>query len=134
MNERIKQLAEQAGLQLGIVIENSTTPVKTITIEQRKFAELIIQECVLVINTEAAEHEDDDEIERAWKMGTEFAVYQIKQHFGVEVTELDEPETPFWRPVMTNTVADLRSVVNNAMNRGEHNIAIALIELIKKNS
>ena len=134
MNERIRQLAEQAGLQLGIVIENSTTPVKTITIEQRKFAELIIQECVLVINTEAAEHEDDDEIERAWKMGTEFAVYQIKQHFGVEVTELDEPETPFWRPVMTNTVADLRSVVNNAMNRGEHNIAIALIELIKKNS
>ena len=134
MNERIRQLAEQAGLQLGIVIENSTTPVKTITIEQRKFAELIIQECVLVINTEAAEHEDDDEIERAWKMGTEFAVYQIKQHFGVEVTELDEPETPFWRPVMTNTVADLHSVVNNAMNRGEHNIAIALIELIKKNS
>ena len=134
MNERIKQLAEQAGLQLGIVIENSTTPVKTITIEQRKFAELIIQECVLVINTEAGEREDDDEIERAWKMGTEFAVYQIKQHFGVEVTELDEPETPFWRPVMTNTVADLRSVVNNAMNRGEHNIAIALIELIKKNS
>ena len=134
MNERIKELAEHAGLQLGIVIENSTTPVKTITIEQRKFAELIIQECVLVINTEAAEHEDDDEIERAWKMGTEFAVYQIKQHFGVEVTELDEPETPFWRPVMTNTVADLRSVVNNAMNRGEHNIAIALIELIKKNS
>ena len=134
MNERIKELAEQAGLQLGIVIENSTTPVKTITIEQRKFAELIIQECVLVINTEAGEREDDDEIERAWKMGTEFAVYQIKQHFGVEVTELDEPETPFWRPVMTNTVADLRSVVNNAMNRGEHNIAIALIELIKKNS
>ena len=134
MNERIKELAEQAGLQLGIVIENSTTPVKTITIEQKKFAELIIQECVSVINTEAAEHEDDDEIERAWKMGTEFAVYQIKQHFGVEVTELDEPETPFWRPVMTNTVADLRSVVTNAMNRGEHNIAIALIELIKKNS
>ena len=84
MNKRIKELAEQAGLQLGIVIENSTTPVKTITIEQRKFAELIIQECVLVINTEAAEHKDDDEIERAWKMGTEFAVYQIKQHFGVE--------------------------------------------------
>ena len=49
-----------------------------------KFAELIVQECVSVINTEAAEHEDDDEYERAWKMGTEFAVYQIKQHFGVE--------------------------------------------------
>ena len=84
MNERIKELAERAGLQLGIVIENSTTPVKTITIEQRKFAELIVRECVLVINTEAGEREDDDEIERAWKMGTEFAVYQIKRHFGVE--------------------------------------------------
>ena len=49
-----------------------------------KFAKLIVRECVSVINTEAGEHEDDDEYERAWKMGTEFAVYQIKQHFGVE--------------------------------------------------
>ena len=49
-----------------------------------KFAELIVQECISVINTEAGEREDDDEYERAWKMGTEFAVYQIKQHFGVE--------------------------------------------------
>ena len=133
MNERIEKLANVwANLRakddrLGITYTFSEKALE-------KFAELIVRECVSVINTEAAEHEDDDEIERAWKMGTEFAVYQIKQHFGVEVTELDEPETPFWRPVMTNTVADLRSVVNNAMNRGEHNIAIALIELIKKNS
>ena len=49
-----------------------------------EFAELIVRECISVINTEAAEHEDDDEYERAWKMGTEFAVYQIKQHFGVK--------------------------------------------------
>lgn len=46
MNERIKEFAEQAGLQLGTVLENYTTPVKTITVEQRKFAELIIQECM----------------------------------------------------------------------------------------
>ena len=44
MNERIEKLALQAGLQLGTVIENSTTPVKTITIEQRKFAELIVKD------------------------------------------------------------------------------------------
>ncbi len=49
MNERIKELAEQAGLQLGTVLENYTTPVKTITVEQRKFAELIVQECAKVI-------------------------------------------------------------------------------------
>ena len=79
MNERIKLLAEQAGIYQperfdGIDGSN----------QLEKFAELIVRECVSVINTEAAEHEDDDEIERAWKMGTEFAVYQIKQHFGVE--------------------------------------------------
>ena len=46
MNERIQELALQAGLQLGTVLENYTTPIKTITMEQRKFAELIIQECM----------------------------------------------------------------------------------------
>ena len=76
MNERILQLAKQAGLKFPS--EEALSPVEI------KFAELIVRECVSVINTEAAEHEDDDEIERAWKMGTEFAVYQIKQHFGVE--------------------------------------------------
>ena len=56
------------------------------------------------------------------------------RRFGVEVTELDEPEVPTWRPVKTNTLADLRTVAIAAMDRGEHDIAIALIELIKKNS
>ena len=127
MNERIREIWENND-SISVVWPETGSPVSVSAKTLGKFAELIIQECVSVINTEAAEHEG------AWKMGTEFAAYQIKQHFGVEVTELDEPETPFWRPVMTNTVADLRSVVTNAMNRGEHNIAIALIELIKKNS
>jgi hypothetical protein len=54
--------------------------------------------------------------------------------FGVEVTVMNEPEVPTWRPVMTDTLADLRNVAIAAMDRGEHDIAIALIELIKKNS
>ena len=73
MNERLKELKQQAGIDFNPDQEGLDL-----------FAELIVRECVSVINTEAAEHEDDDEIERAWKMGTEFAVYQIKQHFGVE--------------------------------------------------
>ena len=56
------------------------------------------------------------------------------RRLGVEVTELDEPEVPTWRPVKTDTLADLRTVAIAAMDRGEHDIAIALIELIKKNS
>jgi exo-beta-1,3-glucanase (GH17 family) len=51
---------------------------------QQKFAELIVQECISVINTEAAEVPVEDEYERMWKMGTEFAVYQIEKHLGVE--------------------------------------------------
>jgi exo-beta-1,3-glucanase (GH17 family) len=49
-----------------------------------KFAELIVQKCISVINTKAAEVPVEDEYERMWKMGTEFAVYQIGKHFGVE--------------------------------------------------
>ena len=79
MNERIKLLAEQARKHFPKTEMSGEFWV----FDEEKFAELIIQECVSVINTEAGEREDDDEYERAWKMGTEFAVYQIKQHFGV---------------------------------------------------
>jgi hypothetical protein len=89
MDERIRELAKDAGYYLYDLTE--THECKTVETDStdewitlEKFAQLIVKECVSVINTEAAEHEEDDEIERAWKMGTEFAVYQIKQHFGVE--------------------------------------------------
>ena len=71
MNERIRELAEQA----GFAYEPSPT--------LQKFAQLIVQECISVINTEAAEVPAEDEYERMWKMGTEFAVYHIDKHFGV---------------------------------------------------
>jgi|TARA_R110000782_G_scaffold13413_8_gene39578 hypothetical protein len=81
MNERIRLLAEQAGLQLGTVLENYTTPVKTITMEQRKFAELIVRECIQSIeNTIQTNCETDSE-----KMGCEFAITDLLEHFGVEL-------------------------------------------------
>jgi hypothetical protein len=81
MNEQIKLLAEQAGLQLGTVLENYTTPVKTITMEQRKFAELIVRECIQSIeNTIQTNCETDSE-----KMGCEFAITDLLEHFGVEL-------------------------------------------------
>jgi len=49
MNERIKELALEAGLQLGTVLENYTSTVKTITVEQRKFAELIVAELLGIL-------------------------------------------------------------------------------------
>jgi len=65
MNERIIELAEQAGLELGTVLKDYVTPVKSITIEQRKFAELIVAECL--DNCMAANDRD-----------------RIREHFGVE--------------------------------------------------
>ena len=128
MNERIKVLAREAGL---LVHNPEGVPTRL-----EKFAELIVRECLGCSNNLANHYIDNHSEKEQTLLLASIADYsnEIRKHFGVEVTELDEPETPFWRPVMTNTVADLRSVVNNAMNRGEHNIAIALIELIKKNS
>ena len=83
MNERIREIWENND-SISVVWPETGSPVSVSAKTLEKFAELIVRECVSVINTEAVEHEDDDEIERAWKMGTEFAVYQIKQHFGVE--------------------------------------------------
>ena len=62
MNERIRELAEQAGL--GHERWNTT-----IQFEQfmEKFAELIVRECGNV----------------AWKCGSEFIDNEIKKHFGV---------------------------------------------------
>ena len=65
MNERIIELAEQAGLELGTVLKDYVTPVKSITIEQRKFAELSVAECL--DNCMAANDRD-----------------RIREHFGVE--------------------------------------------------
>ena len=42
-----------------------------------------------------------------------------------------DSETPKWRQVETDTVADLRTVAIAALDRGEYDIAIALIQLIR---
>ena len=63
MNERIKQLAEQAGLHDFVLIAMG------IDEELEKFAELIIAECI-------AAHEDD--------YGADIIGDVLKKHFGVE--------------------------------------------------
>ena len=64
MNERIKQLAEQAS-----VIRKTLHGVDRITFDKEKFAELIIAECI-------AAHEDD--------YGADIIGDVLKKHFGVE--------------------------------------------------
>ena len=78
MNERIKELAEQAGM--NIVDDKFSTYGKF----AEKFAELIVRECgqVLVDNTPVVDLVED------WDKGYDRAmndcIHHIYEHFGVE--------------------------------------------------
>jgi hypothetical protein len=72
MNERIRQLAEQAGDDWDHTLEEDKEFLK-------KFAELIVREC--------ANHCDlllDHKISSEWSRGTHDCSRAIKKHFGVE--------------------------------------------------
>ena len=71
MNERIKELAEQAGMKHPVIGEVSYTQFN-----HEKFAELIVRECVESIPADG--HRGD------FGRAVEFCQQQIKQHFGVE--------------------------------------------------
>ena len=73
MNERIKQLAEQAGLRFTQLMSNPMVPVVDgRETDLEKFAELIVREC-------AAEADKQTIYCRGIPWGK-----WIKQHFGVE--------------------------------------------------
>ena len=75
MNERIKELAEQAELEL--------------TIETKKFAQLIVRECLeemqyTVLDTQELRRDKSTDYQVGWEDGMFDAGEQIKKHFGVE--------------------------------------------------
>ena len=80
MNERIRKLAEQAGLRFTQLMSNPMVPVVDgKETDLGKFAELIVREC--------ANHCDlllDHKISSEWSRGTHDCSREIKKHFGVE--------------------------------------------------
>lgn len=72
MNERIKKLAEQAGITGYFAAGTELATPIPLSPEMEKFAELIVAECVKV----AMRSVSDDEPKEAW--------YLIEEHFGVE--------------------------------------------------
>jgi len=83
MNERIRELAEQAkkhSLDAMIKITDREQALKVYSESyDKKFAELIVKEC--------ASHCDlllDHKISSEWSRGTHDCSKAIKQHFGVE--------------------------------------------------
>jgi hypothetical protein len=75
MNERIQELAEQAGfyhMGIGLIIG--------IEEYHQKFAELIVGECVQSIEKTIETNCDTD----SEKIGCEFAITGLLEHFGVK--------------------------------------------------
>ncbi len=79
MNERIRELAEQAGFGLHSDGEIYTAKLEhlPITENMEKFAELIVRECIEIVQPESY---DGD----AMTASLNAKVKQIKQRFGVE--------------------------------------------------
>ena len=83
MNERIKQLSEQAEKYTDDNFKGE--PVWSEVYEQ-KFAELIVRECIEQIKTQGigASSEDYGDYEIGFNAGLFHALRTTKEHFGVE--------------------------------------------------
>ena len=86
MNERIRLLAEQAGM-VKILTQHAHeygagTFEDTEYPELEKFAELIVQECIDTIVRDTANYPGEGMM--AYYQGVQDAGKRIKQHFGVE--------------------------------------------------
>ena len=69
MNERIKELADEAGLRFTQLMSNPMVPVVDgRETDLAKFAQLIVRECLSYMETG----------------DIDFAKWKIKEHFGVE--------------------------------------------------
>ena len=90
MNERIKQLAEQADNYAKQTVhyyqgqfDGLTWEGKIKQVRDTKFAELIVQECILALWTEECRTSDLAILDHNRN------VKKIKEHFGVEENELN---------------------------------------------
>ena len=87
MNERIRELAEQAGLRFTQLMSNPMVPVvdgKETDLE--KFAELIVQECIKTIEYRAPGQmgKEGEGWTNGYDDGLKTGAWLLKEHFGVE--------------------------------------------------
>jgi len=80
MNERIQQLAEQAGLEFDddLVLESEPIYYTTQT-DLEKFAQLIVAECLGIVDD--AERGGSNDI---WDNAVKFIRRDLQEHFGVD--------------------------------------------------
>jgi hypothetical protein len=78
MNERIKELAEQA---MTLKFDGTGTDIGKQVFDQEKFAELIVAECINKVRSrQMFGIEDEHNIHHAFDL----LVYDLESHFGVE--------------------------------------------------
>ena len=86
MNERIETLAKAAGYDMI-----NKAAMRALGFDVEKFAELIVRECVQVLDTCPVDIAEDADLEdnNTWVNATmnttiNFCMGRVKQHFGVE--------------------------------------------------
>lgn len=90
MNERIKELGEQAAVFAEVAWAKQTqatweTNKDIHTIYDEKFAELLIKDCISVIEAKMPEFNCKEEYDNLIrKAGRLDAIEEIKEHFGIE--------------------------------------------------
>ena len=88
MNERIKKLAEQAGGGLSCIAEPLEHPWKFSESELAKFAQLIVKECISIVEEQKeCLHEEQQhwhDRDYGYALAVDDASKGIKQFFGVE--------------------------------------------------
>jgi len=78
MNKRIQELADQAKKS----VPHGLLPDKWIEVYNEKLAELVVQECVAVVENISPGYQDyRDQIEDAFRRD---CIEEIKHHFGVK--------------------------------------------------
>ena len=77
MNERIKQLAELSKTPKTMMVDGVLQSV--VTIDAERFAELIVRECVGVVDD--AERGGSNEI---WNNAVKFIKRDLLEHFGIK--------------------------------------------------
>ena len=82
MNERIRELAEQAGFQY--IKDEGIGWAGNYNASLPKFAELIVRECANVIADDGLAKDCGTFIMDSYAKGMRYSAHLIKEHFGVE--------------------------------------------------
>ena len=85
MNERIRELIEQATESKGFLTAgDSVPPLPVKEFNKEKFAELIVQECANVITDDDLAKDSGTFMMDSYAKGMRYSAHLIKEHFGVE--------------------------------------------------